>query len=59
MIVRDEKSNALINTDNASYNKYKIERERIKNMDRLAEEVKDIKKVLSLICEKIDKIESR
>lgn len=58
-MIRDQKTNALVNNDVASLNKYKMERERIKKIERLSLEVIEIKKVLSSLCEKIDKIESK
>lgn len=58
-MIRDQKTNALVNNDVASLNKYKMERERVKKIERLSLEVIEIKKVLSSLCEKIDKIESK
>lgn len=57
-LVRDEKTNALLNHDAISLNKYKIERDRIRKIDMLAKEVKEIKAVLNSVCERLDKIES-
>ena len=58
-MIRDQKTNALINNDAASLNKYKMERERVKRIERLSVEVIEIKKVLSALCERLDKIESK
>ena len=56
-MIRDERSNALLNDDAISLNKYKLERERIRKFEQLAKEVMDIKMVLHSVCEKLDRIE--
>lgn len=56
-MIRDERSNALLNDDAISLNKYKLERERIRRFEQLAKEVMDIKMVLHSVCEKLDRIE--
>lgn len=58
-MIRDQKTNALVNNDIASLNKYKMERERVKRIELLSVEVIEIKKVLSALCERLDKIESK
>jgi hypothetical protein len=57
-LVRDEKTGALLNNDATSLNKYKLERDRIRKIDQLSKEVKEIRKVLISVCERLDKIES-
>jgi hypothetical protein len=57
-MIRDEKSKALINNDVAALNKYKVERDRIRKIEALSKEIKDIRIVLSSVCEKLDRIES-
>lgn len=57
-LVRDEKTRALLNNDAASLNKYKIERDRIRKIDSLSKEVREMKKILNSVCEKLEKIES-
>ena len=57
-LVRDEKTGALLNNDVTSLNKYKLEREKKRKMDLLSKEVKEIRKILSSVCERLDKIES-
>jgi hypothetical protein len=57
-LVRDEKTGALLNNDAISLNKYKLERDRIRKIDLLSKEVKDIRKILNSVCERLDKIES-
>lgn len=41
---RDVKTKALLNTDRAALDKYKEERERVKKMNRVLEEVENLKK---------------
>lgn len=57
-LIRDEKTKALLNNDVMSLNKYKLERDRIRKIDSLAKEVKEIKSILNSVCERLDKIES-
>lgn len=57
-MIRDEKSKALINNDVVALNKYKVERDRIRKIEALSKEIKDIRIVLSSVCEKLDRIES-
>ena len=57
-LIRDEKTNALLNHDAISLNKYKIERDRVRKIDMLAKEVKEIRIILNSVCERLDKIES-
>jgi hypothetical protein len=59
MIYRDEKTKALINTDSAALNKYKLERENFRKVENLSKELKDIKHTLSRLCAVIEKMESR
>jgi hypothetical protein len=56
-MIRDEKTNALINDDVISLNKYKVERDKIRKMTQLTHEVKEIKTVLTSVCERLDRIE--
>lgn len=58
-MIRDQKSKALINDDVTSLNKYKMERDRVRKMENLSREVIEMKKILSELSEKIEKIESR
>jgi hypothetical protein len=57
-MIRDEKTKALLNSDIASLNKYKLERNRIRKIESLSKEVREIKKVLTSVCERLDRIES-
>lgn len=58
-MIRDHKSKALLNTDVASLNKYKQERDRIRKVEQLSQEVFEIKKVLVSVCEVLERIEKR
>ena len=56
-LVRDEKSNAILNTDVQSLNKYKAERAFRQKVERLSKDVSDLKEMLEKVCEKLDQIE--
>ena len=56
-MIRDKKSRALLNNDGAELNKYLCERERVRKVNQLAEEVKDIKDNLSHIRTLLEKME--
>jgi hypothetical protein len=57
-ITRDPKSNAIINTDIESLNKYKIERTYYRKVDRLQQDLLDIKRSITAIYERIEKLEN-
>jgi hypothetical protein len=57
-ITRDPKSNAIINTDIESLNKYKIERSYYRKVDRLQQDLLDIKRSITAIYERIEKLEN-
>lgn len=57
-LVRDQNSNAILNTDVQSLNKYKAERAFRKKVESLTKEVNDLKEMLEKVCEKLDKIEN-
>jgi len=56
---RDAKSNAILNTDAAALNKYKIERKYYRKVDRLHDDIVEIKKSILTIYERIEKLESK
>tara|TARA_B110000503_G_C7166487_1_gene422106 strand:+ start:2223 stop:2420 length:198 start_codon:yes stop_codon:yes gene_type:complete len=56
--VRDEKSNAILNTDVAALNKYKLERALHRKVEKLTDELVDVKKCLTQISARLDKIET-
>lgn len=53
-MIRDNSSKALVNNDVSALNKYKIERDKLRQYDRLCQDVIAIKKTLSLLCERLD-----
>lgn len=57
-MIRDEKSKALINNDVVALNKYKLDRDRLRKIDNLSNEIIEIRKILNSVCEKLDRIES-
>ena len=56
---RDPNSNAIINTDADALNKYKIQRAYYRKVDRLYEDILEIKRSITTIYERIEKLESR
>jgi hypothetical protein len=56
---RDEKSKAVLNTDVAALNKYKIERSYYRKIDVLQADILEIKRSLITIWEKIEKLENK
>jgi hypothetical protein len=58
MIRRDTNSNAVVNTDLAALNKYKMERKLHRRVESLSLEVIQIKKTLERVCEKLEKVEN-
>lgn len=59
MIQRDPNSRAVISTDLEALNKYKTERLYYKRVDRLQDDVSEIKSTLLRICERIDALEKK
>lgn len=57
-MIRDERSRALINDDLAALNKYKVDRDRVRKIEQIYKELPEIKRILSSLCERLDKIES-
>jgi hypothetical protein len=55
---RHSKSNAILNTDAAALNKYKMERQLHRKVESLSLEVIEIKKTLARVCEKLEKVEN-
>lgn len=56
---RDPNSNAVINTDIEALNKYKVERAYYRKVDRLHEDIIEIKRSIISLYQKIEKLESR
>ena len=59
MIRRDVKTNAVLNTDVESLNKYKLERSYYRKVDQLQADILEIKRSIISICEKIERLESK
>lgn len=59
MMYRDSKSQALINSDVAALNKYKLERDNNRKMESLSKELTEVKQTLAKLCDVIQKLESR
>jgi DNA-binding transcriptional regulator GbsR (MarR family) len=57
MMIRDEKSKALINNDLEALNKYKMERKQFRKMEELVKEMTEIKTKLASVCERLEKVE--
>ena len=55
---RHLKSNAVLNTDAAALNKYKMERKLHRRVESLTKEVDEIKQTLARVCEKLEKVEN-
>jgi hypothetical protein len=58
MIQRHEISNAVLNTDAAALNKYKMEKQLYRKVERLSKEVVEIKACLARVEEKLEKVEN-
>lgn len=58
-LVRDENSQAVVNTDLAALNKYKSERTLYRKVEMLSSELVDIKKCMTRLNERLEKIESK
>ena len=59
MMHRDSKSQALINSDVAALNKYKLERDNNRKMESLSKELTEVKQTLAKLCDVIEKLESK
>jgi hypothetical protein len=59
MMYRDSKSQALINSDVAALNKYKLERDNNRKMESLSKELTEVKQTLAKLCDVIEKLESK
>lgn len=56
MITRDAKTKAILNTDVESLNKYKRERNTIKKIEQISNELSEVKLILANVCRKIEEI---
>jgi len=55
---RHQKSNAVIATDVAALNKYKMERKLHRQVKSLTQELEEVKITLARVCEKLEKVEN-
>lgn len=58
-MIRDNKSNALLNTDLKELNNYKIQRNRERKLENLRHEVTEIRTLINRVIDRIEKIENR
>jgi hypothetical protein len=56
-MIRDSRTNALINTDIQALNKYKAERNQVRKIEQLSKELEQIKVILCRVCETIERLE--
>ena len=56
---KDEKTQAVLNTDVSALNKYKIERTYYRKVDNLTTDILEIKRSLITIWEKIEELENK
>ena len=56
-VVRHTFSKAVLSTDAASLNKYKQERALHRKVTKLGNEVQEIKELLTVVCDRLDRIE--
>jgi hypothetical protein len=55
--IRDRNNGAILNTDAAALNKYKIERNYYRQTEKIASDLLDIKRSIIDIYERIEKLE--
>jgi len=55
---RHARSNAVISTDAAALNKYKMERKLHRKVTSLTKELEEVKLTLARVCEKLEKVEN-
>jgi hypothetical protein len=58
-IKRDNNSGAVLNTDVAALNKYKVERNYYRKVDKLQDDILEIKRSIISIYERIEKLENK
>jgi len=56
-MIRDTKTNALINDDAAALHKYKAERNQNRKIEQLLRDMEQVKITLKRVCETLDRIE--
>jgi hypothetical protein len=55
MMIRDDRSKAILNTDVESLNKYKRERDQTRKIETLCAELKEVKTKLAEVLQLIEK----
>ena len=58
-IKRDSTSGAIVNTDVSALNKYKVERNYYRKVDKLQDDILEIKRSIISIYERIEKLENK
>lgn len=58
-ITREENTGAILNMDSDALNKYKVERNFYRKVDRIQNDLIDIKKSIIDIYERIEKLEDK
>ncbi len=58
-INRDKNTGAILNTDAAALNKYKVERSFYRKVDKIQTDLLDIKRSILDIYERIEKLEEK
>lgn len=58
-INRDTQTGAILSTDAAALNKYKVERNYYRKVDKIQTDLMDIKRTIIDIYERIEKLEER
>jgi len=56
-VIRDSNSKAILSTDTQALNKYKMERNYYRKIDKLQSDVTEIQETLSYMCKRIAKLE--
>ena len=55
-MIRDANTNAVLSTDKTALDKYRMEKQRVRQMEQLRRDVADLQQTVSNICKVIDKI---
>ena len=55
-MIRDSYSNALLATDVKELDKYRMEKQRVKQIEQLRRDVADLQETVHNICQRIDRI---
>lgn len=55
-MIRDDRSKALLSTDRVALDKYRMEKQRSRQIEQLRKDVADLQEKVSNICKIIDRI---